>query len=73
MNVVTKPRISKTTAVTWAGSAAELARRLDVSPSAVTQWDEIPDGRLWQLRVLGCPDDADLPNVAPEPENVTRE
>jgi DNA-binding transcriptional regulator YdaS (Cro superfamily) len=58
MNAIFKPRISKARAVEWAGSAAELAKRLDISQSAVSQWeDEIPEGRLWQLHALGCPDD----------------
>jgi hypothetical protein len=51
------PTISKSAAVAWAGSVTELARRLGVTVSAVSQWgeDEIPEGRLWQLHVLGCP------------------
>lgn len=51
------PQISKESAIRWAGSAAELARRLDVKPSAITQWKSVPEGRLWQLVVLGCPED----------------
>lgn len=53
------PSISKSAAVAWAnGSVTELARRLGVTVSAVSQWaeDEIPEGRLWQLRALGCPE-----------------
>ena len=58
MTSIFKPRISKARAVEWAGSAAELAVRLGISQSAVSQWeDEIPEGRLWQLHALGCPDD----------------
>lgn len=61
-----KPVISKAAAVAWAnGSMAELARRLGVTTSAVSQWteDEIPEGRLWQLRALGCPE-VDKPREA---------
>jgi transcriptional regulator with XRE-family HTH domain len=53
------PAISKSAAIAWAGgSASELAKRLGVTASAVSQWaeDEIPEGRLWQLRALGCPE-----------------
>ena len=52
------PTISKSTALAWAGnSVSELAARLGVTPSAVSQWTEdgIPEGRLWQLQALGCP------------------
>lgn len=56
MNIATKPEISKGAAIAWAGSSAELARRLGVTPSAVSQWDDaLPDGRVWQLLALGCP------------------
>lgn len=60
------PTISKSAAIAWAGgSASELAKRLGVTVSAVSQWaeDEIPEGRLWQLRALGCPE-ADKPREA---------
>jgi len=58
-HIATKPSISKSTAIRWAGgSQIELARRLDVTPSAVSQWAEtLPDGRVWQLHALGCPSD----------------
>jgi hypothetical protein len=52
------PAISKSAALAWAdNSVTELARRLGVTPSAVSQWgeNEIPEGRLWQLHALGCP------------------
>ncbi|MFO0449876.1 MAG: Cro/CI family transcriptional regulator [Pseudomonadota bacterium] len=60
------PTISKSAAIAWAGgSASELAKRLGVTVSAVSQWteDEIPEGRLWQLRALGCPE-VDKPREA---------
>lgn len=49
------PAIRKSDAIAWAGSMSELARRLDVTVSAVSQWSEdgIPEGRRWQLVVLG--------------------
>lgn len=57
--IMTKPRICKSTAIAWAGgSQADLAARLGISASAVSQWDEeLPDGRAWQLFALGCPQD----------------
>lgn len=54
--MATKPQISKAAAIAWAGSQALLADRLGVTPSAVSQWgDQLPEGRVWQLVVLGCP------------------
>ena len=47
-----KPVITLSEAVAWAGSRAELARRLGVTSQAVSQWEEIPDGRLWQLHAI---------------------
>ena len=35
-------------AIDWAGSQAELARKLDVSPAAVSQW--VADGRIPKMR-----------------------
>ena len=58
MNAIDKPpKYLKSHAITWAGSQAALARKLDVTDSAVSQWaeDDIPEGRCWQLLVLGCP------------------
>lgn len=42
--------------------------RAGVTVSAVSQWheDEIPKGRLWQLRALGCPE-SDRPGVMASP------
>ena len=35
------------------GKAASLAAILGITPAAVSQWDEnVPDRRVWQLRVL---------------------
>jgi hypothetical protein len=40
-------------AVTHAGSVKALADLLGVTSSAISQWgDEVPDARVWQLRVL---------------------
>jgi len=47
-----KPAITLSEAVSWAGSQSELARRLGVTAQAVSQWDQIPDGRLWQLHAI---------------------
>lgn len=36
-----------------AGTAAALARILGITPGAVSQWgEEVPEPRVWQLRVL---------------------
>ena len=42
-------------AIEWAGSQAELARKLDVSQAAVSQWvaeGRIPKMRAYQLEVV---------------------
>ena len=38
--------------IALAGSQSELAKLLGISQAAVSQWREIPKGRVWQLRVL---------------------
>jgi hypothetical protein len=44
--------LTKEQAIEKAGSQAKLARLLGVSRSAVWNWKVIPEGRMWQLRVL---------------------
>jgi len=40
-------------AIDLAGSAKALADLFGITASAVSQWnDELPDGRVWQLRVI---------------------
>lgn len=40
-------------AISRAGGAKSLAELLGITPSAISQWgDELPEGRVWQLRVL---------------------
>jgi len=40
-------------AIEKAGSAADLARLLGITQSAVCQWGEdVPEHRVWQLKVL---------------------
>ena len=41
------------TAIANAGSAVALAKILNITPGAISQWGEdMPEGRVWQLRVL---------------------
>jgi DNA-binding transcriptional regulator YdaS (Cro superfamily) len=41
------------TAITLAGSASALAELLGITQSAISQWgDDVPQARLWQLRVI---------------------
>jgi hypothetical protein len=52
------PTISKSAAIAWAGGTpSQLAERLGVTVSAVSQWGEndLPEGRVWQLVALGFP------------------
>lgn len=40
-------------AIRLAGGVTALAELLDITPSAVSQWEaEVPDARVWQLKVL---------------------
>lgn len=40
-------------AIRLAGGATALAELLDITPSAISQWDEsVPEARVWQLKVL---------------------
>ena len=40
-------------AIELAGNAKALAELLEITPSAISQWDEdVPEPRVWQLRVL---------------------
>jgi len=40
-------------AIEQAGSAKALAELLKITPSAISQWgDQVPESRVWQLRVL---------------------
>ncbi len=58
------PKITKSAAIKWAGgSLTALANKLGVTVAAVSQWGEnaIPDGRLWQLAMLGCPYNVEQP------------
>ena len=45
----------KKQAIKFLGSSAELARRLGVTPPAISQWDDdepIPQGRAWQIEAI---------------------
>jgi DNA-binding transcriptional regulator YdaS (Cro superfamily) len=44
--------MTKDEAISFFGSASELARRLDIERSAISQWTEIPEGRQYQIEVL---------------------
>ncbi|EZH80398.1 Cro/CI family transcriptional regulator [Aeromonas hydrophila] len=45
--------MKKADAIKFFGSAAELARKLNISEAAVSQWGEtIPQGRAYQIEVL---------------------
>jgi DNA-binding transcriptional regulator YdaS (Cro superfamily) len=40
-------------AIKHAGSSANLAKLLGITPGAVSQWGEqIPDARIWQLKAI---------------------
>ncbi|WP_354004558.1 Cro/CI family transcriptional regulator [Aeromonas caviae] len=45
--------MKKSDAINYYGSAAELAKRLNITESAISQWgDTIPQGRAYQIEVL---------------------
>ena len=44
--------MEKQRAIELAGSASKLARLLGVERQSVHKWKNIPEGRIWQLKVL---------------------
>lgn len=45
--------MKKADAINYFGSAAELAKKLNISEAAISQWGEtIPKGRAYQIEVL---------------------
>ena len=44
--------MTKKELLTKVHNQAELAALLGISQSAISQWEEIPLARLWQLKVL---------------------
>jgi len=44
--------MEKQRAIELAGSASKLARILGVERQSVHKWKKIPEGRIWQLKVL---------------------
>ena len=44
--------MTKEQATKLAGSQSELARILGISRAAVSQWSQMPQGRVWQLRAI---------------------
>ena len=44
--------MEKETAIRLAGNASKLARLLGVSRQSVFAWKTMPEGRVWQLKVL---------------------
>ena len=44
--------MEKQIAIKLAGSASKLAKLLGVERQSVHKWKSIPEGRVWQLKVL---------------------
>ena len=44
--------MTKAQAITLAGSQAKLAALLEINSAAISQWETIPEQRIWQLKVL---------------------
>jgi DNA-binding transcriptional regulator YdaS (Cro superfamily) len=44
--------MTKEQAIALAGSQAKLAALLEISDAAISQWETIPEKRIWQLKVL---------------------
>jgi len=38
--------------IALAGSQSDLAKLLGISQAAVSQWKTVPQGRIWQLKLL---------------------
>ena len=49
--VIIKP-MNKTELIKLAGSQRELAKLLGISQPAVSAWKEVPQARIWQLKLL---------------------
>jgi len=61
--------MTKEEAVKWAGTSGMLAERLGISPSAVSQWERVPElqqYRLWRLSAGALVVDAEFEPKAPE-------
>jgi predicted transcriptional regulator len=44
--------MNKEQLIKLAGSQCELAKLLGISQAAVSKWKEVPQARLWQLKLL---------------------
>jgi DNA-binding transcriptional regulator YdaS (Cro superfamily) len=44
--------MTKEQAIEKAGSARKLAELLGITTAAISQWTNVPQARVWQLRVL---------------------
>jgi DNA-binding transcriptional regulator YdaS (Cro superfamily) len=44
--------MNKEKAIKLAGSQTDLAKLLGIKQSAVSQWKDIPQARIWQLKLL---------------------
>ncbi|MFQ2178135.1 Cro/CI family transcriptional regulator [Aeromonas veronii] len=45
--------MKKTDAINYFGSASELAKKLNISEAAISQWGQnVPQGRAYQIEVL---------------------
>lgn len=44
--------MTKDQAIALAGTSMALAKMLGIQRQAISQWTEIPQARLWQLKVL---------------------
>jgi len=45
-------RMNKQDLIKLAGSQRELAKLLGISQPAISAWKEVPQARLWQLKVI---------------------
>lgn len=62
--------MDKAKAVELAGGVTALAKLLGIAKSSVSQWVEIPQARLWQLKVIR-PQWFRKPKAAPKREVST--
>lgn len=76
MQTTSTPSAGLAKAIEKMGTSSALARALNITPSAVLQWDKIPAERMGEVsRLTGLRPDELRPDIfgaAPQPEGVAQ-